>query len=55
MSVNNLLAGEGDWECIKEVIDWIIDTKAGTVALPERNLQDLWDILDWPGISMSYV
>ena len=35
------LAGEGYWECVKEVLGWIIDTKAGTVALPERKLQEL--------------
>ena len=41
MSVKKLLTREGDWECVKEVLGWIIDTKSGTVALPERNLQEL--------------
>ena len=34
VSVKNLLARKGYWECFKEVIGWIIDTKAGTVTLP---------------------
>ena len=34
-----LLAREGYWECVKEVLMWIIDTKVGRVALPERKLQ----------------
>ena len=33
--VKNLMAGKGDWICVKEVLRWMIDTKAGTVALPE--------------------
>ena len=33
VSVKKLLAGEGDWECVKEVLGWIIDTKAEMVAL----------------------
>ena len=47
-SVNNILAREGDWECVKEVLKRIIDTEAGTIALPERKLQELWDLLDIP-------
>ena len=26
--VKKLLAGEGDWKCVKEVLGWIIDTEA---------------------------
>ena len=37
---------KGEWECIKEVLRWIINTKAGTVALPECKLQELRDLLD---------
>ena len=37
--VKKLLAGEGYWECVKEVLGWIIETEAGTVALPECKLQ----------------
>ena len=44
--VKKLLAGEGDWEYIKEVLGWIINTEAGTVVLPERKLQELRDLLD---------
>ena len=46
--VKNILVREGDWECVKEVIWCIIDTKAGTIALPERKLQELQDLLDIP-------
>ena len=46
MSVKNILAKEGDWECVKEVLGWIVATKAGTVALPERKLQEIRDLLD---------
>ena len=31
--VKKLLAGEGDWGCVKEVLGWIIDTKSVTVSL----------------------
>ena len=44
--VKKILAGEGDWGCVKELLGWIIDTKAGAVALPERNLQELRDLLE---------
>ena len=40
------MAEEGDWECVKEVLGWTINTKAGTVALPERKLHELRDLLD---------
>ena len=48
VSVKKLLAGEGGWGCIKEVLGWTINTEAGTVALPERKLQELRDLLDIP-------
>ena len=50
MLAKKILDKEGDWECIKEVLVWIIDIEAGMVALPERNLQafrDLQDILTY--------
>ena len=31
-----------------EVLSWTIDTEAGTVALPERKLQELRDLLEIP-------
>ena len=34
VSVKKLVAGEGDWTCVKEVLGWILDTEAGTVTLP---------------------
>ena len=41
VSVKNLLVGEVDWECVKEFLGCIIDIEVGTVALPERKLQEL--------------
>ena len=48
VSVKKLLAGEGDWECVKEVLSWTINTEVGTVALPKHKLQELRDLLDIP-------
>ena len=48
VSVNTILGGEGDWACVKEVIRWIVNTKAETVALPERNIQELRNLLAIP-------
>ena len=47
VSVKKILAGEGDWGCVKVVISSTINTEAGTVALPERKLQELRDILEF--------
>ena len=48
VSNKKLLAGEVDWECMKEVLCWIVDTEAGRVSLPERNIKELYDLLDIP-------
>ena len=45
---NKLLAGEEDYACVKEVLRRIVDTKAGAVALPERKLQELCNLLAIP-------
>ena len=45
VSAKKLLDGEVDWECVKEVLRWVVYTNAGTVALPEHNLQELRDLL----------
>ena len=47
-SVKKVLAGEGDWTCVKEVLRCIIDTEAGTVALPERKLREQQNLLAIP-------
>ena len=41
VSVKNLMEGEGDWTCAKEVLGRIVDTKTGIVVLPERKLQEI--------------
>ena len=48
VAVKKLLAREGDWECIKEILGWILDTESGTVVLPELNIQELIDLLEIP-------
>ena len=48
MSVKKLLAGEGGWTCVKEVLGWILDTKAGIVTFPERKLEELLTLVDIP-------
>ena len=48
VSAKKLLAGEGDWECVKEVLEFIIVIEDGTVALPERELQELRYLLAIP-------
>ena len=52
--VKKLLAGEGDWECVKDVLGWTINTKDGTVALPECKLQELRDLLDISNLSAAH-
>ena len=43
-----LVAGEGDWTCVKEVLGWILNTEAGTVNFPERKLKELLTLMDIP-------
>ena len=38
LSVKELLVGEGDWTCAKEVLGRNLDTEAGTVALSEKKI-----------------
>ena len=33
VSVKKLVAGEGDWTCVNEVLGWILNTEAETVTL----------------------
>ena len=48
VSVKKLVAGEGDWTCVKEVLGWILDTEAGTFTLPERKLEELLTLVGIP-------
>ena len=48
MSMKKLVAGEGDWNCVKEVLGRILDTEAGKVTLPERKLEELLTLVDIP-------
>ena len=47
-SVTNILAGEGNWTCVKEVPGCTLDTEAGTVTLPEQKLQELLTLVYIP-------
>ena len=38
----------GKWTYIKEVLGWTIDMEAGTVALPERKLWEILNLVDIP-------
>ena len=44
----NIVAGEGNWTCAKEVLGWILETEAGTVTFPERNLKEFPTLVDIP-------
>ena len=46
MSVKNLVAGEGYWTCVKEVLGWILDTEAETVTLPKRKLEEVLTLVN---------
>ena len=46
--VKKIVAGKGDWTCVKEVLGRILDTEAGTVTLPERILEELLTLVDIP-------
>ena len=43
-----MVAREGEWTFIKGVLGWILDTEAGKLTLPERNLEELLTLVDIP-------
>ena len=45
LSVKKVLTGEEDWMCVKEFLGWIIDMEEGTVALPERKIQEQRELI----------
>ena len=50
--MKNILAGEDDLTCVKEVIGWMVDTEVVTVGLPDQNLQELLVIFSIPEIQL---
>ena len=48
MSVKNLVAGEGDWTCVKEVLGCILDRELGTFTLPDRKLKEFLTLVYIP-------
>ena len=51
-SAKKLLAGEGDWNCVKKSLGWTVDREAGTVSLPERKLLELLTLMDFPATQL---
>ena len=45
VSGKKLMAGEGNWTCKKEVLGWLTNTEAGTVALHEQKHLELLKLL----------
>ena len=41
MRLKKIQAGQGNCNCVKEVLGWVIDTEAGTIALSKRNIREL--------------
>ena len=48
VSVRKLVAGEGDWTCVKEALGWILDTEAGTATLSEGKIEEILTLVDIP-------
>ena len=46
--MEQIVAGEGEWTCVKEVLGCILDTEAGTVTLPERKTEEILTLVDIP-------
>ena len=53
--MKKLIAGEGGWTCVKEVLGWILDTEAGKVTLAERKLEELLTLMDIPATQRRMV
>ena len=39
--MKKLVAGEGDWTCVKDVPGWILDTEAETDTLSKSNTKEI--------------
>ena len=48
VSMKKLVAGEGEWTFVKKFLGWILDTRAGTVTLPDRKLEEPLILVDIP-------
>ena len=46
MCMKKLVAEEGDWTCVKEVLRCILDTESGVATLLERKLEELLTLVD---------
>ena len=41
VSLKKALAGDGDWNQVKEILGWIVDTRLGTLRLSQKRVSDL--------------
>jgi hypothetical protein len=48
VSLKKALAGDGDWNTVKEILGWVIDTDSGTLRLLDKRLSDLRNLLNIP-------
>ena len=46
VSLKKARAGDGDWEQVKEILGWIINTHLGTLRLSQKRIADLLHQLD---------
>ena len=46
VSLKKALAGDGDWNQVKEILGWIVDTRLGTLRLSQKRVSDLLHQLD---------
>ena len=55
VSIKKLLAREGDWNRVKEVLGCTVNMESVKVALKERKLQELLTLLYLPDIQLGIV
>ena len=46
VSLKKALAGDGDWNQVKEILGWIVDTRLATLRLSQKRVKDLLHQLD---------
>ena len=48
MIIKKTQAGEGEWACVREDLEWTVEMEDGKVAFLERKFWELLNILDIP-------
>ena len=54
VSIRKLNKGDCPWHTIKEVLQWIIDTQATTMKIPQHRIDQLAEILSSISYSQKY-